>query len=57
MADKKKKTKAQSQTEKWAKKKKSPTTSKDMWGDGLAKGAAKKIEEHRKKRQAILEGI
>lgn len=40
--------KKQSETERWAKKKKKPTTSKDVPGSGMAKDTAKKIEKRRK---------
>lgn len=53
MAEKKKLT----ATQRWAKKKKKATTSKDVPGDGLAKSAAKTIEEAKRKRQRYLDSI
>lgn len=48
-----KKTKKKSTTQKWADKKKKPTTSKDVPGKGLAKKTAKAIEERKKKLKNI----
>lgn len=51
-----KKTK-ESATQKWAKKNKKTTSSQDVPGSGMAKGAAKAIEERKKKMTRYMDSI
>lgn len=49
--------KAKNKTAEIAKRKKRPTTSKDVPGNGAARNAAKAIEKYKKKRDKILNSI